>query len=123
LRLIPFCRQHGLQILAVDAPTVRIHTHTDGHLRGSLDKLLRGALYIVQTHREQLRKSPRHYADWCSVTAVYAAKAGRFNLARGLLIEAARWYPRKAANFVRLAVACCPVLARRVWRWEGNREA
>jgi hypothetical protein len=79
--------------------------------------LLGGGLYIVRTHRRQLQKSPRHYSDWCSVTGVYAAKAGQFALARELLLQASRWYPRKTANLVRLALACCPPLARRIWQW------
>ena len=119
LRLTPFCIQNGLRIENIDEPTVRIHEHTNGHLRGSLQKLLDGGLYIINNHRSQLQKSPKHYSDWCSVTGVYAAKARQFALARRLLFEATRWYPKKTTNVARLVLACCPPLARRVWRWTG----
>jgi len=121
LRLIPYLKKAGLRLAVIDAPTVRVRTSDRNHLRGNLDNLLEGALYIIRHHEQQLRKSPKHYSDWCSIAAVYAAKLGRFAEAQQLLYRAVRAYPRKAANFVRLALTLCPPLARRVWRAETIR--
>lgn len=116
LRLTPYLKCQGLELVALDEPTVRVTTDDRVHLRGNLQNLLEGALYIIRTHERQLQKSPKHYSDWCSIAAVYAAKLGRLAQTRQLLTQAVRWYPRKTANLARLAVACVPPLARRVWR-------
>ena len=121
LRLVPYCDQHGYEIISIDAATVRVHEHGGEHLRDNMENLLEGSLYILRNHQRQIRKSPRHFADWCSITGVYAAKLGRLNLTRQLLFDAVRCYPWKAANFTRLILACCPPLARRVWRKAGER--
>ena len=119
LRLVPYCDEHDLRIVATDAVTVRVHEHDGEHLRSDMESLLDGSLYIIRNHEQQIRKSSRHYADWCSITAVYAAKLGRLDVARKLLFGAVRCCPSKAINFARLLLACCPPLARRVWRGEG----
>ena len=116
LRLVPYCDEQGYDIVTTDATTVRVHEHDGEHLRDNMESLLEGSLYILRNHERQLRKSPTHFADWCTITGVYAAKLGRLDVARRLLFKAARNYPRKTINFARLIVACCPPLARRVWR-------
>ena len=95
--------------------------HDRQHLRGSLDNLLDGALYIINSHAQQLQKSPKHYADWCMIAAVYAAKLRRLGETRRLLRQAVRWQPQHVANLLRLMVACVPPIARRVWRPETIR--
>lgn len=121
LRLVPYCDAQAYDILAIDAATVRVHQHGGEHLRDNMENLLNGSLYILGNHERQIRKSARHFADWCSITGVYAAKLGRFGVARQLLFDAVRSYPWKAANFARLLLACCPSLARRVWRRPDER--
>ena len=119
LRLLPYLRQCDLRLAVVDGPTVRIHAHGTTHLRGDIENLLAGALYITRTHEQQLRKNARHYTDWCTVAAVYAAKLGRFAETRKLLWKAIGACPRRTQNYARLLLACCPPVARRVWRPES----
>lgn len=118
LRMLPYLTPNGLKVAAIDEPTVRVHDHGQAHLRGNLENLLRGAQYIIETHEAQLKKCPKHYSDWCTIAAVYAAKLERFGLARSLLCKAVSANPRKPANYARLLIACLPLFARRVWRPE-----
>ena len=118
LRLIPYCRERGLEVAVLDEPTVRIHMHDGCHLRGSIQTLYEGAQYIVTNHERQLRKSPKHYTDWCTVAAVYAAKLHRFGDARRLLRMAIAAQPFRVKNHLRYLVASCPPLAGRCWQSE-----
>jgi hypothetical protein len=114
--LLPYCRERGLEVAVSDEPTIRIHAHAGDHLRGNLETLLSGALYIIRQHEHQLRKCPEHFADWCSVAAVYAAKLRRIDETRRLLRLACRANPRRLKNLLRLGIAWLPPVARCVWR-------
>lgn len=116
LRALPYCREHGLEVIAGDDIVLRIHAHAGEHLRSNFQTLLDGGLYIVDTHARQLQKCPKHYADWCMVTAVYAARMNDFALARNLFWRAVRWYPTNVKNVVRLMLASVPPIGRRVWK-------
>lgn len=115
LRLVPYCDEHQLEVATTDAVTVRVHEHSGDHLRSNMENLLEGSLYILQRHENQLRKSPRHFADWCSITGVYAAKLGRYALARRLFRQSLGAHFLRPSDFVRLALTCVPALAQRVW--------
>lgn len=116
LRLLPHCRQQGFGVVGLKEPSVRIYAHEGDHLRGNLEALFGGAVYIITHHENQLRKCPRHFSDWCSIAAIYAAKLGHYGQTRSLLWQAVRAYPSRKTNFARLALAHVPVLARAVWK-------
>ncbi len=120
LRLLPYCYQHQLNVKCIEELTLRIHDHAEGHLRNNMQTLLDGALYIIKQHEQQLRKSPKHYADWCTVAAVYAAKLQQYPLTRQLLWDAVKTCRKKRINFARLLVAYFPALAKFVWQNQGE---
>lgn len=121
LRLMPYLKKQGLGLSVLEGPTVRVRTHDRPHLRGNLDNLLAGALYIIEHHHQQLSKSPKHFSDWCTIAAVYAAKLRQFGLARRLLWRSLRSRPGKLVNYARLTLTLAPPVARRVWRPETIR--
>jgi len=123
LRLLPYCHQHQLIVKCIEESTVRIHDHAEGHLRSNMQNLLDGALYILKQHEQQLRKSPKHYSDWCAVAAVYAAKLQQYSLTRQLLWDAVKTYRKKKINYLRLLLAYFPLIRQQVWMMEPDKHA
>jgi hypothetical protein len=119
LRLTPYCRHTARTLTAIPEPCVRIHAHEAAHLRGDLQTLLDGALYVIHVHDRQLRRCRRYHADWCTIAAVYAAKLGEYATSRWLLRRALQSHRGRPSNYVRLALACVPPVARHIWRAES----
>ena len=116
LRLVPYCVASGQQIATVADVTVRVHAHSENHLRSNLEALLDARLYALRVHETQLKKSPRHHAIYCETAAIYAAKLRRFPVARELFRQAFASRPEKKSTYLRYLVAHVPLLRQAVWK-------
>jgi glycosyltransferase involved in cell wall biosynthesis len=116
LRLIEHCTAHGLTIAVVDEPLMMMNRESDEDrpLRRP-DYLHSGSLLVLDRHGDRLRRSPALYADFVAIAAVQGGRMGHYREARRLMVDAVRAAPSNPKHWGRLAVACCPPLARRVW--------
>jgi glycosyltransferase involved in cell wall biosynthesis len=113
LRLRKECESRGLHVAVVDEVLIdrpksgaRALARTD--LRYDAVKL------IVDTHGADLPAEVR--SRFLAIAGVSAARLQRWRDARGSFRAAIRARPAAPRNYARLALACVPALARRVWK-------
>ena len=114
-RLLPMAQERGWVIQAIDEPYLRHTVGTPSSLRAEDEKVLQGAAYLLEHYAERLGVDRRWTARHAATAGVRAARLGRVPEARRFFRQACRARPGDARNWLRLAVAAVPPLARRAW--------
>ncbi len=119
LRLVAACRQSAGSIAVVPMPLVRVRQRPPtGRGRNDPAKLVTATTVMLERHAELMARDPKMVADYHAIAGVGAARLGRARDARRHLVAALRTQPGRPVHWARLAVACVPAVARRVWRWD-----
>lgn len=127
MRLVPACLDAGLRVEAITRPLV-VYRRLAGS-RASAPARLRdmrhAAERILELHGRRMRRlEPVSYANHRCIAAVNAARLGDLRAARQHLRVAVAARPLSWKTYLRLAVACLPPLAARVWQGGmGNDDA
>ena len=118
LRLVAACRRRSAPIAVVPEPLVRVNQRPPTE-RGRNDpaKLVRATTVMLERHAELMGRDPKMVADYHAIAGVGSARLGRGRDARHHLAAAVRTQPGRPVHWARLAVACVPAVARRLWRW------
>jgi glycosyltransferase involved in cell wall biosynthesis len=121
LRLVAACRRRAAPIAVVAAALVRVHQRpASDRGRNDPEKLVTATTVMLQRHAALMARDPKMVADYHAIAGVGAARLGRPREARRHLAAAVRTQPGRPVHWARLAVACVPVLARRIWRWDAQ---
>jgi glycosyltransferase involved in cell wall biosynthesis len=116
-RLFPHCVSQGWAIRSVPEAGVRFQERPAvQRAQGAPDVLLKGVTFVLERHRERLRRAPRTFANFMSIAGVCAARLGRYREARRFLAQAVRAEPLVPKRWARLLLTLVPPLGDRVWR-------
>lgn len=116
LRAVPWCVGNGRSIVSTRSTVLVMHRRAAADRPRNEPARLQGCLErIVDKHRVQLGKNPQELALVLSNAGVAAARNDDLRSARAHLRDAVRVRPSEVRNLARLAAACLPPLARRVW--------
>lgn len=121
LRLVPALVADGWTVQSVPALGLRMYRQPPGH-RPLADAAAQysGIPFILERHAERFRSDAHAKARFLSVAGVSAVRLGHHREARRFLAGAVRATPRDVRAYARLALACVPPVAHRVWK-VGNR--
>ncbi len=115
-RLLDWCRVNGRSVAAVDAVLVDlIRQAPEDRPEASPAKLLSGTEAVLARHPERFARDAALRADFHAIAGVAASRLGRRPEARRHLRAAALATPSDPRQLARLAIACVPPLADRVW--------
>jgi len=116
LRVAPHCRSTGRTIATSDRHLIDIRRRPPGERPEIAPaKLLQGSTFLIDTHGTALARDPAFLANTHAIAGVNAFKLGDATTGRRHLRRAARTAPLSWRHTARLAVACVPSVARRVW--------
>lgn len=113
LRLGVHCSVFHNHSVSVDEPLLRWH-HDESHAYATPNRRA-GCAYLLQHHEALLARDPEMLKSYRSQLAVWDARAGEFKSARQNFAAALRIQPFNIKSLARLGIACCPILARRLW--------
>lgn len=115
-RLMELLPPMRLRAVVSDSVLVRLHQHGEGNIRSDHASVVRGALAMLDKHRERLARSPRQLADYWSVAAVSTVKAGgELRDARTYSLRAVRAHPRRLRHWARALRLHLPFSRRPRW--------
>jgi len=117
LRLVPVLVADGWTVQSVPAIGLQMYRQPPGR-RPLADAAAQyhGIPIILERHAERFRSDAHARARFLSVAGVSAARLGRYREARRFLAGAVRATPRDVRSYARLALACVPPVAHRVWK-------
>jgi len=117
LRLISYCRSRRLRIEEVRRPLVhRVRSRPPRErLKSYRRARYESTLRLVETHREQLGRSPERLSNHLANGGLSAVGMGERRAGRRLLREAIRVHPGRLRNYSRLAISFVPPVAERLW--------
>jgi glycosyltransferase involved in cell wall biosynthesis len=122
MRLMPAMLDRGLCIRSTDRLLVRIARRAPkDRPMSSPAALFQGTQILLDRHRDKVAQDPHGRAVLNSVLGVSAVRLEKWRHARSAFLTSARAEPRQARHWFRLATACCPPIARRVWRVSENQ--
>ena len=112
LRLATLAHNSGLVVGVVDLPLM--YWHRESARRDYARRRLEAAELMIDKHGEAIGRDPRLRTWHLAVAGVNAARLGEYGRARRHLFALACRRPAPR-NIGRLALACVPPLARKVW--------
>jgi glycosyltransferase involved in cell wall biosynthesis len=122
LRLLPYCREAGWRVRVIEEPLVRWEVRPSAERQEAMPrKVLIGMNYLLSRHAQRLSRSPELLANCHARAGVAAARLGEYREARRYLARAARVRPQAATSWVRLGLACVPLLGDVVWKARAYR--
>ncbi len=119
MRLYDLCDRRGYRITSITDRLIRAHSHDGPKIRRDAQAKLVATQYILAEHRDKF-ESQRSIASWLASAGGCAAELARYSEARRYFAEAIRTWPANWKNYVRLAIACTPILRRRFWQDTGK---
>ncbi len=122
LRLVPWCRDHGLSVAGVPQPLVRIHrAHETARRRSDPERFLAGTRYILEHHGDRLGRSRVTLSNYLGSAGVSSARLGRYADARRYFYRAVRAHPARATAYGLLMISMVPPLGDQVWKRKAFR--
>jgi Glycosyl transferase family 2 len=120
IRLVSALAKRGWEVRSIGQPGLRVERRPPAERpMASPAAQYRGIRVLLQSHGEHLTRDPHYLAGANSALGVSAARLERWSEARLALLASARVNPLSVRPWLRLAIACVPSLARRVWRLQS----
>jgi glycosyltransferase involved in cell wall biosynthesis len=117
LRLLPWCRDHGLSVATVPQPLLRIHRAQEtARRRSDPERFLAGTRYILEHHGDRLGRSKVALSSYLGSAGVSSARLGRYADARRYFYRAVRAHPTLTTAYGLLMISMVPPLGDQVWK-------
>lgn len=96
-------------------PLVIYYTGRTDNVRGDADAIVAGTTQLLKIHEMVFRANAREYAHHCTVLGVRLVVLGRSSEGRRYLWRSVKLNPFTLQAWVRVFVACVPLLRQRAW--------
>jgi hypothetical protein len=118
IRLIPACHRKGLIVKNASRALIQVNKEKpqDRPMSGSA-QLLKGVNYILETHRDTVKRSPAFISRYLGIAGVSAVRLGLYKESRRFFFKALLANPWSLKVYLRFLISLNPPLARHVWRF------
>ena len=115
MRLLPWLRERGLEVVCIDEPLIRVHIHDGPRIRTNPWAKYEGASRVLSKHAKQMAVDPRMLSSYHAVASVNAATVGEVGPARHHAACALFAWPYSVRTVARAACMFTPSLPNLIW--------
>lgn len=118
IRLIPACHRRGLTVKPTNRILIQVNKEKPQNrpMSGSV-QLLKGVNYILETHRDTVKRSPAFVSRYLGIAGVAAVRLGLYKESRRFFLKALLANPWSVKAYLRFLISLNRHLARHVWRF------